>query len=149
MHTSAKARLTSVAIRIRTRIPSRDPDRHQNLNICSLAHCQPSLKIACKSVQKFLRKVANRQTDRQTDRQRRLHILLGIAKSLAVFHLCEFREKVRDAYDSVFHYGRPAQQMRTLYFCPVISFYLSFFIPRLISAASDWMPTILPHMVWP
>jgi len=39
--------------------------------------------------------------------------------------------------------------MRTLYFCRVISFYLSFFIPRLISVASDWMPTILPHMVWP
>jgi len=31
--------------------------------------------------------------------------------------------------------------MRTLYFCPVVSFYLlsSFFIPRLISAAADWM----------
>jgi len=31
-------------------------------------------------------------------------------------------------------------------------FYLSiylFFIPRLISAAADWMSTILPHMVWP
>ena len=27
-------------------------------------------------------------------------------------------------------------------------FYL-FFIPRLISAAADWMSTILPHMVWP
>jgi len=25
---------------------------------------------------------------------------------------------------------------------------LSFF-PRLISAAADWMSTILPHMVWP
>jgi len=25
----------------------------------------------------------------------------------------------------------------------------SFFIPRLISAAADWMSTILPHMVWP
>jgi len=37
--------------------------------------------------------------------------------------------------------------MRTLYFCPVVSFYLlSFFIPRLISAAADWMSTILPHM---
>jgi len=24
-----------------------------------------------------------------------------------------------------------------------------FFIPRLISAAADWMSTILPHMVWP
>jgi len=29
-------------------------------------------------------------------------------------------------------------------------FFLSiFFIPRLISAAADWMSTILPHMVWP
>ena len=42
-----------------------------------------------------------------------------------------------------------------LYFCPVVSFYLSsifflsFFVPRLISAAADWMSTILPHMVWP
>jgi len=24
-----------------------------------------------------------------------------------------------------------------------------FFFPRLISAAADWMSTILPHMVWP
>jgi len=39
-----------------------DSDRRQNLIICSLAHCQPSLKISCKSVWKFLRKVANRQT---------------------------------------------------------------------------------------
>jgi len=50
---------------------------HQNLIICSLAHCQPSLKISCKSVRKFLRKVANRQTDKQTDKQRRLQILDG------------------------------------------------------------------------
>jgi len=42
-----------------------DPDRHQNLIICSLA-------IA--NLQKFLRKVANRQTD---NKQRRLHILLA------------------------------------------------------------------------
>ena len=28
-------------------------------------------------------------------------------------------------------------------------FLLSFFIPRLISAAVDWMSTILPQMVWP
>jgi len=67
VHTSAKARLTSVAIPIRIRI--RDLDRHQKLIICLLAHCQPSLKISCKSVRKFLRKVANRQRDRQTNRQ--------------------------------------------------------------------------------
>ena len=39
-----------------------------------------------------------------------------------------------------------------LYFCPVVSFYLSFFFlffPRLISAATDWVSTILCHMVWP
>jgi len=37
--------------------------------------------------------------------------------------------------------------------CGFVSFfYLSssiFFFPRLISAATDWMSTILPHMVWP
>ena len=63
MHASAKERHTSVAIPIRIGI--RDPDRQQNLIIYSLAHCQPSLKISCKSVQKFLRKVANRQRDKQ------------------------------------------------------------------------------------
>jgi len=45
--------------------PDGDTDRHQNLTICSLAHCQPSLKISCKSVQEFLHKVAKTQTDRQ------------------------------------------------------------------------------------
>jgi len=73
VHTSTKARLISVEIQIRIRIWIHDPDRHQNLDICSLARCQPSLKISCKSVHKFLRKVANRQTDKR----RRLHILLG------------------------------------------------------------------------
>jgi len=43
-----------------------DPDRHQNLTSCSLAHCQPSLKIACKSVRKFLCscwQIVNRETN--------------------------------------------------------------------------------------
>jgi len=75
VHTSAKARLTSVAIRMRIRIC--DPDRHQNLTICSLVHCQPSLKISCNSVRKFLRKVANKQTNRQTTKKTIKHILLG------------------------------------------------------------------------
>jgi len=69
MHTSAKARLISVTIQIHTH----HPDCYQNLIICSLAHCQRSLKISCKSVSKVLRKVANKQTDKQG----RLHILLG------------------------------------------------------------------------
>ena len=63
--TSAKARLTWIRIRIRIRISN--PDHHQNLIIGSLAHCQPSMKISCKSVLKFLRKVANRQTNRETN----------------------------------------------------------------------------------
>jgi len=58
--------------------PDADPDRHQNLIICSMAHCQPSRKISRKSVWKFLHKVANgQQTNGQTDKQWRLHILLG------------------------------------------------------------------------
>ena len=38
-----------------------------------------------------------------------------------------------------------------LYFCHVVSFFFFFylFFPRLISAAIDWMSTILLHMVWP
>jgi len=55
VHTSAKARLIPGSIR--------DPDRHQNLTICSLAHCQAFLKISCKSVQKFVCNVADRQTN--------------------------------------------------------------------------------------
>jgi len=76
--TSAKARFDTIAIRIRIRIRVciRDPDRHQNLIICLLAYYQPFLKISCKSVRKFLRKVANRQTDKQ----RRKHHLLGGGK---------------------------------------------------------------------
>jgi len=54
LHTSAKACLTQICIRIH------DPDRQQNLIICSLAHCQHSLRISCKCVWKFLHKVANR-----------------------------------------------------------------------------------------
>jgi len=31
----------------------------------------------------------------------------------------------------------------------VVSFYLLSFFPHLISAAVDWMSTILLHMAWP
>ena len=36
-----------------------------------------------------------------------------------------------------------------LWFLSSSSIFLSFFIPRLISAATDWMSTILLHMAWP
>jgi len=52
--------------------PDGDLDRHQNLISCSLAHCQPSMKISCKCVWKFLCKISNRQ-----DKQRRKHNLHG------------------------------------------------------------------------
>jgi len=44
-------------------------------------------------------------------------------------------------------WNRAGHYMFALWF---LSFLLSsfFFIPRLISAAADWMSTILPHMVW-
>jgi len=47
-------------------------------------------------------------------------------------------------------YGRPMEQGRLLYFCPVVSFFFFFFfIHRRISAVTDWMSTILPQIVWP
>jgi len=73
VHTSAKVRLTSVVIQIH------EPDRHQNVIICSLVHCQPSLKISCDLFGSFfcVKLLTDRQTDKQTNKQRRLHILLG------------------------------------------------------------------------
>jgi len=38
---------------------------------------------------------------------------------------------------------------RAIIFSPCGFFLLSSFFPRLISAAADWMFTILRHMVWP
>ena len=72
VHTSAKAHLTSVMIQIQIR----DPDRYQNLIICSLAHWLPFLKISCNSVWRFL------LTDRQTNKQRQLHNILGGGNNL-------------------------------------------------------------------
>jgi len=46
----------------------------------------------------------------------------------------------------MFHFLAALYNRMPLYFCCVVSFfYLSFFFPRLISAATDWMSTILPH----
>jgi len=44
--------------------PESDPYRHQNLLTCSLAHCQPSPKMSCKSIRNF--SCAKLLTDRQT-----------------------------------------------------------------------------------
>ena len=60
VHTSARARLTSVAIGMRMRIRDRSPPTFNHLFIGPYG--QSSLKISCKSVWKFLHKVANKQT---------------------------------------------------------------------------------------
>jgi len=36
-----------------------------------------------------------------------------------------------------------------IFSCCGLFFFFFFFVPRLISAAADWMTAILPHMVWP
>jgi len=70
VHTSAKARLTSIAlrtIRIRIRIP--DPDRHQNLIVCFIGPCTANLpsKFHANPYGSFCAKLLT--TDRQTNRQ--------------------------------------------------------------------------------
>ena len=82
-----------IRIRIRIRTLIRDPDRHQNLTICSLAR-QPYLKISCKSVWTFLRKVADRQSGKKTDRQTttkttslaEVKITIALSRTLALSH---------------------------------------------------------------
>ena len=101
VHTSAKARLTSVAISVppyaesvrddesgkQSLYPDGDRNRHQHLTVSSLAHCQPSLKISCKSVRKFF--CAKLLTNKQTDVQRRLHIT-SLAETITVQkHSCQ------------------------------------------------------------
>jgi len=49
-----------------------------------------------------------------------------------------------------FSYGRPYVIGQTIIFSSCVLFFLFLLLfPRLISAAADWMSTILPHMVWP
>jgi len=95
VHTSAEARLTSVEMPIRIRIP--DPDRHQNLTICSLAHCQPSLKISCKSVRKLLRKVADKRTDKQTNNDENNLLGGGNNTTTVYWNIVSFAIKVCDS----------------------------------------------------
>jgi len=69
VHTSAKIRLTSVAIRIRICIRIRDPDRHQNVIIYSLAHFNIPWKFHANPFGIFCSKLLrDRQTDKQTNK---------------------------------------------------------------------------------
>ena len=100
LHTSAKARLTSVAMRIRIRIRIPDPDLHQNLTICSLAHCQPSLKISRKSARKLLRKVANKRTDKQTNNEEN-NLLGGGNNTTTVYCETSYHSRLKSAMQIV------------------------------------------------
>jgi len=80
VHTSTKAHLTS-------RDPDLWPASPPNLIVRSQAHCQPSLKISCKSVQKSLRKAANRQTNRQTNNDEYISSLAEVTNQSQGFFL--------------------------------------------------------------
>ena len=84
VHTSTKARFTSITILIHMQIPNLD--RLQNIIICSFDHCRPSLKISCESFRKFLRKVANKQTDKQTNNDDYISSLPEVIIALNVIH---------------------------------------------------------------
>jgi len=77
VHTSAKARLTRIQIHIRIL----DPDRNQNLIVCSVAHCQPSLEISWKSVWIFFAQSC-KQTDKQTNNDDYITSLAEVKMSL-------------------------------------------------------------------
>ena len=55
--------------------PDRNPDRHQNLNECSLIHAPPLEKISAKSVHNCWSNLADRQTNRQIDKGKNITCL--------------------------------------------------------------------------
>jgi len=81
VHTSTKARLTSVAIRIRIciRIPdSLEPDRHQNLNIILFTGPLQTFAENFTQIRLEVFAQSSSQTNKQTDKQRRLHVPLEL-----------------------------------------------------------------------
>ena len=55
------------AARILQKSPGFNPEHHQNLIICSLAHYQHFLKVSLESVHNFWSYLANKQTNKQTN----------------------------------------------------------------------------------
>ena len=58
-----------------------------------------------------------------------------------------FRKRLKTHFFMVALCNRADHYIFALWF--LSDLLLSFFIPRLILAATDWMPTILLHMAWP
>jgi len=53
-------------------------------------------------------------------------------------HNARYKSHFKDCcYNTIIHYGRPMEQGRPLYFCPVISFFLSLSSPNLRGRRSD------------
>jgi len=71
-----------------------------------------------------------------------------VKKSLVLLHLAGNTAIVQQT-DNLRYLWSPYVIGQTIIFLPVISIFLSSSFPHLISAAVDWMSTILPHMVWP
>ena len=68
---------------------------------------------------------------------------------LLVHHLRKSDVVIPDAAPGGLLLWSPYVIGRPLYFHPVVCSIFFIFFPRLISAATDWMSAILPHMVWP
>jgi len=74
-----------------------------------------------------------------------LFSIVAVCRVCFVFFLSFFFSEL---FYFVFLLWPPYVIGQAIIFCPVVSIFF-FFFPRLISAAVDWMSTILPHMVWP
>ena len=74
----------------------------------------------------------------------------GHSTFTVIQHLCDLEPVIHLRYVVLYkhvYYGCPARQMRTLYFCPMVSSIFFLFFPRLISVIADRMSAILAHMV--
>jgi len=104
--------------------------------------CPSLIQIGSKTAEKN-----SAQTNKQTDRQTNRHYENN--GHLAVNQLCDDERRLIASPSG--YYVRPSNRadyyIFTLWFL-LLSIFLSFFFPRLISAVADWMSAILPHMVW-
>jgi len=146
-------------------------------NMNSVAHCPLMSSIALARVtyahttQTVLNTKKQTETKRDDIHWNQICILHQKNSSMITvcnteIHTTEFREKREEEKKGKGGKEREGQRRKfqhlswspyviggPLYFCPVVSFYLLLllllFFPRLISAATHWMSTILLHMAWP
>ena len=80
--TQSITRSTRTAVHTSAKAHTDDPDRHQNLIICSFAHCQPPLKFHANPFWQCLHKVANRQTNKDDDYMTSMYMYLDAEELL-------------------------------------------------------------------